>query len=29
MDSGLLAEVRAWIEDDPDPVTAEQLNALI
>ena len=29
MDSGLLAEVRAWIEDDPDPVTAEQLSALI
>jgi phosphomannomutase len=29
MDSNLLAEVRAWIEDDPDPKTAAQLNALI
>ena len=29
MDSNLLAEVRAWIEDDPDPITAAQLNALV
>ena len=29
MDSKLLAEVRAWIEDDPDPQTAAQLTALI
>jgi phosphomannomutase len=29
MDSGLLAEVRAWIEDDPDPQTAAQLTALL
>ena len=29
MDSNLLAEVRAWIEDDPDPKTAEQLSALL
>jgi phosphomannomutase len=29
MDSELLTEVRAWIADDPDPVTAAQLNALI
>jgi phosphomannomutase len=29
MDSKLLAEVRAWIEDDPDPQTAEQLTALL
>ncbi|MFM2144942.1 MAG: hypothetical protein RI899_730 [Actinomycetota bacterium] len=29
MDSNLLAEVRAWIEDDPDPVTAAQLKQLI
>jgi phosphomannomutase len=29
MDSNLLAEVRAWIQDDPDPKTAAQLNALI
>ena len=29
MDSRLLAEVRAWIEDDPDPQTAAQLTALL
>ena len=29
MDSNLLAEVRAWIEDDPDSITASQLTALI
>jgi phosphomannomutase len=29
MDSNLLAEVRAWIEDDPDPKTVAELNALI
>ena len=29
MDSSLLAEVRAWIQDDPDPKTAAQLNALL
>ena len=29
MDSNLLAEVRAWIEDDPDPQTAAHLNALL
>ena len=29
MDSDLLAEVRAWIEDDPDPKTAAQLSALL
>ena len=29
MDSKLLTEVRAWIADDPDPVTAAQLAALI
>ena len=29
MDSNLLAEVRAWIEDDPDPQTAALLNALL
>ncbi len=29
MDSKLLTEVRAWIADDPDPVTAAQLIALI
>ncbi len=29
MDSNLLAEVRAWIEDDPDPKTAAQLSALL
>ena len=29
MDSNLLAEVRAWIQDDPDPETAAQLNALL
>jgi phosphomannomutase len=29
MDSNLLAEVRSWIEDDPDPITAAQLNQLI
>jgi phosphomannomutase len=29
MDSNLLAEVRAWIQDDPDPVTAAQLKQLI
>jgi len=29
MDSNLLAEVRAWIEDDPDPKTVAEINALI
>ena len=29
MDSNLLAEVRAWIEDDPDPQTAAHLSALL
>lgn len=29
MDSKLLAEVRAWIKDDPDPQTAAQLTALL
>jgi len=29
MDSGLLAEVSAWIEDDPDPVTAAELKKLV
>jgi phosphomannomutase len=29
MDLKLLAEVRAWIEDDPDPQTAAQLTALL
>ena len=29
MDSNLLAEVRAWIEDDPDPKTAAHLTALL
>jgi phosphomannomutase len=29
MDSNLLAEVRAWIEDDPDTKTAAQLSALL
>ena len=29
MDSKLLAEVRAWIEDDPDPQTAAHLSALL
>ena len=29
MDSNLLAEVRAWIEDDPDPKIAAQLSALL
>jgi len=29
MDSDLLAEVRAWIEDDPDLKTAAQLSALL
>ena len=29
MDSNLRAEVRAWIEDDPDPKTAAQLSALL
>jgi phosphomannomutase len=29
MDSGLLAEVNAWIEDDPDPITAAELKKLI
>ena len=29
MDSELLTEVSAWIADDPDPVTAAQLKALI
>ncbi len=29
MDSGLIAEVNAWIEDDPDPITAAELKKLI
>jgi len=29
MDSGLLAEVNAWIDDDPDPVTATELKKLV
>lgn len=29
MDSNLRAEVRAWIEDDPDPKTAAQLSTLL
>ena len=29
MDSRLLAEVNAWIDDDPDPKTAAQLTALL
>ena len=29
MDRALLAEVKAWIEDDPDPVTASQLQKLL
>jgi phosphomannomutase len=29
MDSKLLAEVRAWIDDDPDPQTVAQLTALL
>jgi phosphomannomutase len=29
MDSNLLAEVRAWIEDDPDTKTAAELSALL
>ena len=29
MDSKLLAEVHAWIEDDPDPQTVAQLTALL
>ena len=29
MDSNLVAEVRAWIEDDPDPQTAAHLSALL
>jgi len=29
MDSGLLAEVNAWIDDDPDPVTAAELKKLV
>jgi phosphomannomutase len=29
MDSKLLAEVRAWIEDDPDPQTVAQLTELL
>jgi len=29
MDSDLLAEVHAWIEDDPDSITASQLTALV
>jgi phosphomannomutase len=29
MDSNLLAEVRAWIEDDPDPQTAAYLSDLL
>lgn len=29
MDSALFAEVTAWIEDDPDPVTASQLQTLL
>jgi len=29
MDSGLLAEVNAWIDDDPDPATAAELKKLV
>jgi len=29
MDRALVAEVRAWIEDDPDPVTASTLQTLL
>jgi phosphomannomutase len=29
MDQGLLAEVQAWIADDPDPQTAAQLQSLL
>ena len=29
MDRALVAEVKAWIEDDPDPVTASTLQALL
>jgi len=29
MDHALAAEVKAWIEDDPDPVTASQLQTLL
>ncbi len=29
MDHALSAEVKAWIEDDPDPVTASQLQTLL
>jgi phosphomannomutase len=29
MDRALFAEVKAWIEDDPDPVTASQLQKLL
>jgi phosphomannomutase len=29
MDNALLAEVKAWIEDDPDPVTAARLQNLL
>ncbi len=29
MDHALAAEVKAWIEDDPDPVTAAQLQTLL
>ena len=29
MNAELLAEVQAWISDDPDPKTAEQLKTLI
>lgn len=29
MDHALVAEVKAWIEDDPDPITAARLQALL
>jgi phosphomannomutase len=29
MNAELLAEVQAWIADDPDPKTAAQLTALV
>jgi phosphomannomutase len=29
MNNALVAEVRAWIEDDPDPVTASTLQTLL
>ena len=29
MDNALVAEVKAWIEDDPDPVTASRLQELL